>query len=116
MRISDWSSDVCSSDLVTQPLFRSADERRGAFFVLGFQHAPVARARTHALLHGHGKREMSDIGGNAASDYACPTAEEILRRAMLEQEIFAGGYKAVDPALQRRLQLWTTGKGTCREK
>src|SRR3546814_13291832 len=90
MRISDWSSDVCSSDLkgtqhaghalVTQPLFRSADERRGAFFVLGFQQAPVARARTHALLHGHGKREMIDMGGNAASDFACPTAEEILRQ------------------------------------
>src|SRR3546814_11666112 len=109
MRISDWSSDVCSSDLVTQPLFRSADERRGAFFVLGFQQAPVARARTHALLHGHGKREMIDMGGNAASDFACPTAEEILRLAMFEPGTFARGYKAIDLALQRAPPLWIVG-------
>src|SRR3546814_8239152 len=47
MRISDWSSDVCSSDLVDQPVHRSEglgdeiEQRAGRLLLLRAETAPV---------------------------------------------------------------------------
>src|SRR3546814_6159919 len=44
MRISDWSSDVCSSDLATITIDRPEKRNAMSFAVLGEFHAAIARA------------------------------------------------------------------------
>src|SRR3546814_2791918 len=56
MLISDWSSDVCSSDLVDVGQFRIPDTDLGAFVVEGvFATAEVKAVRKErtAAVHGH---------------------------------------------------------------
>src|SRR3546814_11520217 len=52
MRISDWSSDVCSSDLRKTSVDRTADKGRGPMSaaVIAVQAAAVAAMRAHAPL------------------------------------------------------------------
>src|SRR3546814_6114699 len=53
MRISDWSSDVCSSDLLDQvEAERSLHEERQARLALSRRAAPMAPLHRHALAAG----------------------------------------------------------------
>src|SRR3546814_9797011 len=60
MRISDWSSDVCSSDLIRHRLYRRDRARTG--------HRPCRRPRTglHAAGHHAGMRRQSHLGARRA--------------------------------------------------
>src|SRR3546814_16710748 len=91
MRISDWSSDVCSSDL--RSFFRSSEaERRGASWRPSGCHCPVAdcdRSRS-ALVD----------GGDGGDVRSCPQPYFLARRARLD----AGGLSpllSLDTAFRR---------------
>src|SRR3546814_18033311 len=62
MRISDWSSDVCSSDLRLQPCRRQGHRRRcepkapGLFVPLVFELVAVAREPARVAVDGGGDR------------------------------------------------------------
>src|SRR3546814_1231403 len=92
MRISDWSSDVCSSDLQSAQLRGGAEIQLGAFVdverpveVIGLQAQVVAVSA--ALVEQE-------------------TVDHLLRRAAVEQagciEAHGGDRSGVRPALQRR--------------
>src|SRR3546814_3094150 len=65
MRISDWSSDVCSSDLVVGGLNRNAAFADFIFDVVGKRH------RERALRTLHRQLAAVDRGGDAAGDRYC---------------------------------------------
>src|SRR3546814_10370447 len=58
MRISDWSSDVCSSDLIAVRLFADEQDRP-----LRFAARPDREVEHHARQHRHHNRH--DVGRNA---------------------------------------------------
>src|SRR3546814_9304942 len=63
MRISDWSSDVCSSDLVLSARGREGQllgqpHRREHLLLLGPQ---VSRVETDGLLHGGERHELQEV-------------------------------------------------------
>src|SRR3546814_14166121 len=76
MRISDWSSDVCSSDLpddyaVEQTFFASKDGTRVPMFVVGRKNLPARPQPT--ILYGYG-------GFNIPVPPAFPTARPAWHR------------------------------------
>src|SRR3546814_3949153 len=87
MRISDWSSDVCSSDLVGTGKYKDFDQTREAIETSGAQIVTVAIRRTN-------------IGQNAGEpnllDYLPPSRYTILPNT-------AGCYTAADAVRTLRL-------------
>src|SRR3546814_3158823 len=50
MRISDWSSDVCSSDLFVKNMITGAAQMDGAILVVSAVDGPMPQTREHVLL------------------------------------------------------------------
>src|SRR3546814_9277523 len=82
MRISDWSSDVCSSDLFESAAIENLvprDERR-----LCPPEAPVPAARLRAIFIDYAKRNLADLhqhrlwiaSGALVEAFACRRSEE----------------------------------------
>src|SRR3546814_3360774 len=96
MRISDWSSDVCSSDLVTHgAIDRRARQRdvKGAIagFGMGLRRAMAieqlesgARTERYALVVGVGEVELS-VHYNAKLHMVDPAVVETRRRGRADQ-------------------------------
>src|SRR3546814_6428336 len=81
MRISDWSSDVCSSDLKTARIARRIDAQRLAAYrdaerVLGLRHRIVART----VLRRCGQRRQHRYG-RAQAQCACRPSPHISPRS-----------------------------------
>src|SRR3546814_18093549 len=74
MRISDWSSDVCSSDLSAEP-FRYADiafnDRRERRFSIFFRADPPSRAASHD----RGRSRLPEIGRASCRERVCQYVE-----------------------------------------
>src|SRR3546814_6367865 len=90
MRISDWSSDVCSSDLRIADVLAQTSWPRAAQPVCGIRLHPVAVLQVHRLagdgLHLSG--EARSVGGIARlSGHVCP------RWHLLGE---SGGYTRID--------------------
>jgi hypothetical protein len=83
-------------------LLGARDQRAHGRLVLGFHHAPVAGAGTHALLDGLGEREVVEVSGNAADHASRAAGEEQLHRRVLEERVLSGGEQFAHVAAQRR--------------
>src|SRR3546814_14800249 len=99
MRISDWSSDVCSSDLV----FVALDELR-----------PAQQAQARPLLGlelevglGEGGTRTKDLRACSASGQTGGRYQEITSR---------NGHCSFLPCLVRACQLHQIGRASCRER
>src|SRR3546814_19084142 len=96
MRISDWSSDVCSSDLIEQPHARRAaadDAQRierhpDQLGLVGDEHELVALRRREAGDDGAVAAAVVDLGDALA---AAPGAAIFVRRGELAIDICADG-------------------------
>src|SRR3546814_3305703 len=64
MRISDWSSDVCSSDLVLGAIFRRKAEVgvEAAADVVAIQHVDLVALGEELLLDLHGQGRLASAG------------------------------------------------------
>src|SRR3546814_1049256 len=73
MRISDWSSDVCSSDLHHLPAFTSIVQRTGfsAFSACSRHFCTVSRL---ASVSGEAATISAQLSGSAACINRCPAA------------------------------------------
>src|SRR3546814_21128308 len=81
MRISDWSSDVCSSDLLLVPAFLQAREMTVDAVDVVDDLPPVPagdRAQAEILLHG-----QPDEGAAALGDVGDAEPDDVLGRAAL---------------------------------
>ena len=80
-----------------KPVLGGGDERRGGLGVERFEHAPIADALAHMLLH-----ELVDLRADSADDLAVALGKPELGLGMLEPRVLAGRDEAVDLVLQRR--------------
>src|SRR3546814_1530012 len=114
MRISDWSSDVCSSDL--DRLDAVAHENGGAAeagrtgadvrdFLLGPAH--LGHVRTPALL----ERFVGDVLFNATDRYR---AEAVIERARTFTQPILRTDTTAD--IRQRVGLMQIGRASCRER
>src|SRR3546814_15244052 len=88
MRISDWSSDVCSSDL--------ADLSRGPAHRSGIGQLEVGEA-VHPLLDRHGELETGQVRAQAAVDAEAERGVAVFRSS----EARRGGKECVSTCRQR---------------
>src|SRR3546814_11735356 len=78
MRISDWSSDVCSSDLLSWPALRPDDGTADAFHRMS--HADSAATFREALRQFHSPQQnvvFADVAGNIG--FAAPARVPVRR-------------------------------------
>ena len=80
-----------------QPVLGGLDQRRGGLAVEHFEHAPLAGALAHMLLH-----QLVDLGADPADDLAAALGQPQLRAGMLEPRVLARRDQAVDFVLERR--------------
>src|SRR3546814_10610122 len=91
MRISDWSSDVCSSDLLDRLLPEIVIDPEDLGFVQDREDRPVqgpcrSEIRTERLLHDHPAPSVGVVAhqtcGAELTDHRC---EDLRRRCKIEQ-------------------------------
>src|SRR3546814_3683066 len=92
MRISDWSSDVCSSDLPEAGLIPEALEDRAQmyrwiFFLVTEIEQPLWRIARHTFIYPEAKRLPQDV---ALARQDCLAMVAVLERHMAEREFMAG--------------------------
>src|SRR3546814_21155271 len=104
MRISDWSSDVCSSDLTPQYLTKQARERAGAKLPSMEEAMPetyAELAKVFAILETH-YRDMQDI-------------EFTVQQGKLWMLQTRPGKRTAKAALKIAVDM-AIGRASCREK
>src|SRR3546814_17170108 len=98
MRISDWSSDVCSSDLVTRGSTRASGTAEGGVMVTtseirvdaAFTDLPERKPRLKALL-GHARRKPLGTAGAAVVVLMGLAAMKSEERRVGEECVSMGG-------------------------
>src|SRR3546814_9117519 len=106
MRISDWSSDVCSSDLVATV---TKSKRKGKILVDYLRNGRGSTAvAPYSTLARPGAAvsmpvDWSELGPNIGPDYF-PVEEALARTASVEADPWAASSRAAFPLCCRRLK------------
>src|SRR3546814_9100705 len=89
MRISDWSSDVCSSDLGSFPSFYRSCEGRHEHLVVNNRLPPIQSLDQHRQLRGReprcspvlgsGPYELSALEAFCIKTKSCPVPDQVLQ-------------------------------------
>src|SRR3546814_13428955 len=87
MRISDWSSDVCSSDLAAERRLRHVGETLDRRGVAG-HHQPVAHAA--AFLHQTGRRQVGQV-----EEHLGPIGRASCRERVCQYGVDLGGRRII---------------------
>src|SRR3546814_15114420 len=105
MRISDWSSDVCSSDLVN--FFGVVELLEGLRSALAASSAPRAAVVASSV---------AVLASDAELDQACANLDEASARARVEVLSEQGHGHAVYPGSKAALAKWGSGRASGRER
>src|SRR3546814_11324976 len=110
MRISDWSSDVCSSDLTDRKAIdKAARDRNGREFQ-PIKHIGVATITAHedstGIFGTIGSPGSFPFGDGASDQLRCRRKDKVLRRAKLVEAI-----PLSPPCLEPRLQTHLRQQG-----
>src|SRR3546814_12904887 len=106
MRISDWSSDVCSSDLIPR---RNTGPRPTRWEIRGIRCLPMPRYKRPRYIHVY-----RDKHGKQRIYYNRPGSKKIPLPGPINSEAFMVAYqKAVEGEAQQTAQI---GRAPCRER
>src|SRR3546814_18335284 len=110
MRISDWSSDVCSSDLAERK-FRLAEQQRDE--KLKKIQAERAKAEREARLAEQKLKQIADLRAKQASEDAAASAPPPPGNEGVDTGLRARYAAAIQAAV---LSNWKIGRASCRER